>query len=241
MGNFVPTGFPTLPTKGRFTVDPVHGYTFGNHPDFSPAQQSRLEQVLVQRKGAFTYSQKDLVGCHGPVGDFKIDLTDELPLIAPRRRRAPIEREVEDEKNQELLEAGIIRPETTSQYISETTLPVKKDADGNYTDRRVCLDYRPLNQETVMNYYGLHRLDEIFQKLAGAKFFSVLDLRACYHQIPVAQEDKPKATFRWGNKLFMMSRLPMGLMCAVLLYCWLGVSGFATRGVRQGPARQALL
>ena len=62
-------------------------------------------------------------------------------------------------------------------------LPVKKDAEGNYTDRRFCVDYRPINEATAPDKYGLHRPDQIFREIKGQKILSKIDLRAGFHQI----------------------------------------------------------
>ena len=48
---------------------------------------------------------------------------------------------------EELAKHGLIE-RATGNYAAATELPVKKDADGNYTDRRMCGDYRMLNLKT---------------------------------------------------------------------------------------------
>jgi hypothetical protein len=65
---------------------------------------------------------------------------------------------------------------------------------------RLCVDYRPLNAVTIKNKYPLPRIDILFDQLAGAKFFSKVDLRSGYHQIKIRPEDVPKTTFsiRYG-------------------------------------------
>jgi hypothetical protein len=57
-----------------------------------------------------------------------------------------------------------------------------------------------LNAVTIKNKYPLPRIDILFDQLAGAKFFSKVDLRSGYHQIKIRPEDVPKTTFsiRYG-------------------------------------------
>ena len=67
---------------------------------------------------------------------------------------------------------------TNCQYASECVLPVKKVADGNYTDRRFCVDYREINFATKADKYGLHRPEQIFGDIRGHGFFTKMGLRA---------------------------------------------------------------
>jgi hypothetical protein len=41
----------------------------------------------------------------------------------------------------------------------------------------MCVDYRALNKVTVKNRYPLPRIDDLFDRLSGAKVFSRIDLR----------------------------------------------------------------
>ena len=53
-----------------------------------------------------------------------------------------------------------------------------KKKDGTL---RLCIDYRELNKVTVKNKYPLSRIDDLFDQLQGAQFFSKIDLRSGYH------------------------------------------------------------
>jgi len=41
-------------------------------------------------------------------------------------------------------------------------MPAKKDAEGNWTDRRLCRDFRKVNEHTQSDKYDMHRADDIF-------------------------------------------------------------------------------
>ena len=59
----------------------------------------------------------------------------------------------------------------------------------------MCLDYRALNKVTVQNKYPLPRIDDLIDKMAGARCFNSLDLASGYHQIRIAEDNVPKTAF----------------------------------------------
>jgi hypothetical protein len=86
----------------------------------------------------------------------------------------------------------------------------KKDVEGNWTETRICGDYRPHNEKTVPDKYPMPVADELFDDLGGSDCFSTLDLRMGYHQIRIRDGDQYKLAF-WGHDdLYMPLRLPFG-------------------------------
>ena len=98
-------------------------------------------------------------------------------------------------------EAGVRQEVLQSVYASATVVVRKKDEERNYTDFRQCGDYRPLNQETLLNRYPLPGIEDIFNQMGGGTIFSKLDLRSGYHQMPLRQEDRAKTTFWGANRI----------------------------------------
>ena len=79
---------------------------------------------------------------------------------------------------------------------------------------RLCVDYRRLNAKTIGDAYPLPRIQESFDTLVGAQFFSTLDLASGYHQIAMHPDDQHKTAFVTPMGLFEYTRMPMGLSLA---------------------------
>jgi hypothetical protein len=79
---------------------------------------------------------------------------------------------------------------------------------------RFCIDYKGLNKQTQKNAYPLPRADDLIDQLHGAKFFSKIDLRSGYWQIPTDSRDVYKTGFRTRYGHFEWFVLPFGLIDA---------------------------
>ncbi|KAJ9558583.1 LOW QUALITY PROTEIN: hypothetical protein OSB04_013197 [Centaurea solstitialis] len=62
--------------------------------------------------------------------------------------------------------------------------------------RRMCINYRKFDELSVKSRYPLPRIDDLFDQLQGATWFSKIDLRSGYHQLKVREEDVHKTVFR---------------------------------------------
>ena len=66
----------------------------------------------------------------------------------------------------------------------------------------------------IQNRYPLLRIDDLFDKLRGARVYSKIDLRTGYHQLRVRDTDIPKTAFRTRYGHFGFTVMPFGLMNA---------------------------
>ena len=81
----------------------------------------------------------------------------------------------------ELLDKGYILP-SSSPWGSPVLLVEKKDGS-----LRMVVDYRGLNEVTIKNKYPLPMINDLFDRLQGAKVFSKIDLRSGYQQLKIRE------------------------------------------------------
>jgi hypothetical protein len=96
----------------------------------------------------------------------------------------------------DILMQGTIQPSTLP--FSSPMLSVKK-ADKSWW---FCVDYRTLNEKTVKDKFLILAVDELLDKLCGARFFTKIDLHSGYHQVRMYPDNIEKMTFRTHQSHF---------------------------------------
>eukprot|EP00253_Pinus_taeda_P024776 PITA_24776 len=88
--------------------------------------------------------------------------------------------------------------------------------DGTW---RLCIDYSVLNNITAHNRYPIPWIDDLLDQMKGEKYFSKIDLKSGYHQIPTEPSDVWKTTFKakeglfkWLVMLFELTNAPATFM-----------------------------
>ena len=95
---------------------------------------------------------------------------------------------------------------STSPWSVQVVLASKKD--GSY---RYCVDFRRLNCVTVKEHYPFPRVEDMIDTLAGAKFFSTLDLISAYHAFEIHPDDREKTVFSTKQGHWQWKRVPFEL------------------------------
>jgi hypothetical protein len=99
-----------------------------------------------------------------------------------------------------------------SPYASNIVLAKKRDG------WRLCIDHRQLNNQTLADSYCVPRIDACLDSLAGMKYFSAIDLRLAYHNVPIREQDQNKTTFVSKYGAYRFKRMSFGLKGAPA--CW---------------------
>ena len=76
------------------------------------------------------------------------------------------------------------------------------------------MDYRRLNALTIRDTYPLPRTDDYLDSLADVQFFTTLDCKSGYWQLPIAEKDRQKTAFVSHASHYQWVRMSVGLMNA---------------------------
>ena len=151
-----------------------------------------------------TWANQDTIG-RTTKGEHHINTQDAQPIALPLRRIAWIEKDKIKEEIDKMKQQGIIE-DSESPWCSPPVLVRKKDGSV-----RFCVDYRRLNEVTVPDKYPLPRIDDVLDALSHGHYFSVIDLKSGYWQIPMHQNDADKTAFRTCDGLYQFTVMPFGL------------------------------
>ncbi|GKB56844.1 putative reverse transcriptase domain-containing protein [Tanacetum coccineum] len=147
------------------------------------------------------------------VDEPRINLVPGATLVAKSPYRlAPSEMQELPGQLQEFQDKGFIRP---SHSPWGAPVLFVKNKDGSF---HMCIDYKELNKITIKNRYPLPKIDDLFDQLQGACYFSKIDLRSGYHQLRVHEDDILKTAFRTRYGYFEFTVMPFGLTNAPAVF-----------------------
>ena len=179
----------------------------------------QFEEMCNRHPEAFSKNNKDigkttLIEMEKDTGD-NIPVTQN-PYTLPLKHHEWVRKEIET-----LEKAGVIE-RSLSPWASPVIVVPKKSAPDEPLRRQLCMDYQKVNflQQEVkhtdkgtgcLSLYPLPKIDEIFAKLKGARFFSTIDLRSGYYHIRLTRESRAKSTFVLPMGKWEFKRTPFGL------------------------------
>ena len=169
----------------------------------SPLLQQQLNAFFQEFSDVFSQGEDDLGST--PLLEHTIE-THGPPLRQPYRRQNPAVRQEEMAQVRQMLASNVIRP-SNSPWASPVVMVRKKNGSLHF-----CVDFRQLNATTVKDAHPLPRIDDLLDALHGARWFSTLNLKSGYWQVPITESDKAKTAFRTSSgQLYEFNQIPFGL------------------------------
>ena len=187
--------------------------------DITTDIRQKFEELCEEYGEAFSKNNEDI----GRTKLVKMDIdTGDSPPVSSRLYTLPLKHyELVQREIESLEHAGVIT-KSMSKWASPIVVVPKKSAPGEPRKRRLCVDFRKVNelqQEVItagktkgqISIHPLPKIDEMYVKLKGAKVFSTIDLRSGYHHITLGKSSRAKTVFvtPFGKYEFLM--VPFGL------------------------------
>ncbi|UYV78936.1 K02A2.6-like, partial [Cordylochernes scorpioides] len=165
-------------------------------------QQKELNQLLKENQALFSQHETDI----GRIAVQHKIHTIEHPPISCRPYRRPLA-EYDEIKRQveELSKKGLIR-ESQSPWAFPVVLVSKKDGS-----QRMCIDYRKLNAITIDDKQPLPYIQDMFDRLHNAKYFTTLDIAWGYWHVEIHPDSVEKTAFITNDGHYEFLVMPFGL------------------------------
>lgn len=183
-------------------------------PDVSDGAKGKLNAMLEKYQDCFSTDPNKL----NQIKDYKfhIETGDAKPIRRKPFNLSDSEHDCINDNVRELLNKKLIEPSNSPWCFSPFLVP-NRDENGRIKYRMV-IDYRKLNDVTRPLAYPLPRIDQIIQKLRGAKFISTLDMASGYHQIALDESSKEKTAFQTRDNFYQWNVMPFGPTCAPAVF-----------------------
>lgn len=173
------------------------------------SEELRLARELIWENSDVFYLPGEPLKCTNAI-KHKIRLTTDEPIAAKQYRHPYHHTQEINRIIQELLDQNIIE-RSDSPYCSPLLLIPKKELVPGVPRWRVVIDFRRLNDVTRGDKYPLPLISDQLDRLGDAKYFSVFDLKAGYHQVPMDPADVEKTAFNANFGHYAWLRVPEGL------------------------------
>ncbi|GBM71939.1 Retrovirus-related Pol polyprotein from transposon 297 [Araneus ventricosus] len=187
-------------TRSRITREKLKGVLGAELTSF---EKEELLHLLEEFGNIFDINKKSRKSRCNAV-KHKIETSDNAPIKQRPYRTSATERRAIENEVQRMLKEDVIQP-SDSPWSSPFVLVKKKNGEW-----RFCVDYRRLNKITKKDVYPLPCIDDALDCLAGAKIFSMMDLKSGF-KIEVDDKDREKTAFVTSDGLYEFKVMPFGL------------------------------
>ena len=178
--------------------------------ELSTAVQNDLDLLLWKYESQFAKDETS-VGTT-PLTSMTIDTGTSEPVSQKPYPIAMKHYQWVKDETEKLLTAKVIH--TNQSSWSAPIIVVPKGNGG----KCFIIDYRALNKITRKFTWPMPKLEDMFSKLNSATYFTTLDLRAGYHQIPLDKPSIPKTAFNSPFGKFEYVKVPFSLAQALVYF-----------------------
>lgn len=178
-----------------------------NLPDTGiPAELNRYMELFQPKEDPMSASK------HGHVFEFKFKEGAEMPKALPIYPLNLQKKQVLEDYVKTMLEKGQIVPSRSPTAAPVILVP---KFDGGF---RPCIDFTRINEVTQPDPYPLPLMAEIDAMITGCKFFTKLDLKDAFNQIPVKKEHQQFTAFKCHVGVYEYKVMPFGLRNAPAVF-----------------------
>ncbi|UYV71031.1 hypothetical protein LAZ67_8001473, partial [Cordylochernes scorpioides] len=165
-------------------------------------QQKELNQLLKENQALFSQHETDI----GRIAvQHKIHTIEHTPISCRPYRRPLAEYDEIKRQVEELSKKGLIR-ESQSPWAFPVVLVSKKDGS-----QRMCIDYRKLNAITIDDKQPLPYIQDMFDRLHNAKYFTTLDIAWGYWHVEIHPDSVEKTALITNDGHYEFLVMPFGL------------------------------
>lgn len=133
-----------------------------------------------------------------------------IPVIHPPRKIPAALRDRVQTQLANMENLGVIKKvNEPTRWVNSMVVSEKRSGE-----LRICIDPRELNKAIYREHYQLPTQQEITSRLAGARYFSKLDAKSGYWQIPLDEESSYLTTFNTPFGRYRFTVVPFGVVFA---------------------------
>jgi transposase InsO family protein len=209
-------------TEEPGVIDPSEGVQHGQErigPDSTHKKMKNyIDPLAMERKRLFESIEEQLeinsklTGfCTYPDAEIRFETIDDDPVVVSQYPIAIIHHETVEKQIADWRKDGVIAEEKSLHHYNNPLLVVPKpDIRGNVKGWRTCVDPRMINRKIKESTHRLPKIEMIFQRLAGKRYFTIIDLKSGFNQIKIYEPHRLKTAFTWNQRVYHFVGAPFG-------------------------------
>ena len=187
--------------------------------DITPGMRSAFDMLCEKYPKVFSKGNEDIGRTQLVTMDINMG---DSPPVSSRPYTLALKHHMWVQEEIETLERVGVITKSMSPWASPIVIVPKKSNPGEPPKKRLCIDFRKINdlQQKVitegkskgcLSLIPLPKINEMYAKLKGAKFFSTIDLRSGYYHIALSKDSRVKTAFVMPFGKYEFLQVPFGL------------------------------